>query len=89
MKKKEYRRPTVVIESFTLTAHIASCGVGANSNPLGTPKMTQEEGCGWQLPNRRVIFTNELAGCKLKVEEGQYEGYCYNVPTAALKVFSS
>lgn len=89
MMKKEYRRPTIVIEQFTLAAHIASCGVGANSSPLGTPTMKSQGECGFKLPNNRVVFTDSANDCTFKIKGDQFRGYCYNVPTASMSLFSS
>lgn len=87
--KKKYMRPTVLIEQFTLAAHIANCGAGGNhDNALGTPTHGSINNCGWKVPTGLVIFTQKGA-CQELVGEGEYGDYCYNNPNPSYKVFSS
>ncbi|MEI3339217.1 MAG: hypothetical protein V8R80_04075 [Eubacterium sp.] len=89
--KKEYKRPTIEIEEFTLAAHIASCGVGANSgNSFGKPLMS-ETGCGgaWVDAFGDTIFGKGNHACETQYGDGIFQGLCYNTPHPSLKIFCS
>lgn len=88
--KKEYKRPTIEIEEFRLSSHIAgSCGLGANSgNSFGKPNF-QQGSCGWLDRRGKVIFTNDVSGCEVKYGEGVYNRYCYHGPVDEMRCFNS
>lgn len=88
--KKEYKRPTIEMEQFTLAAHIASCGLGANSgNSFGKP-LHQNSDCAWQDAFGNHIFADKVdSQCEDKYGDGEYEGICYNTPSLSNRIFAS
>lgn len=82
--KKEYVKPIVVFEDFTLNTNIAgSCEVKTNLHARGS--------CGW-IPNDRwtsgPIFTDASTGCAV-TPSGTYDTLCYHVPNEANNLFNS
>ncbi|MBQ2921455.1 MAG: hypothetical protein IJE58_09780 [Oscillospiraceae bacterium] len=80
--KREYTRPDIVYEDFTLSTAIAgSCGVST-----GLPSANQ---CGMDF-GMDVVFTDVVSGCTKKVDDsGAFNGLCYHVFTDANRLFSS
>lgn len=80
--KKEYTKPDILFESFSLNTSIANnCERQTN-----TPSRMQ---CAAFLPDVPVpVFTTEITGCFIKTA-GVYNGICYDVPTADNNLFNS
>lgn len=80
--KREYTRPDIVFEDFTLSTAIAgTCGVDT-----GLPSANQ---CGMDFGSY-VVFTEDVTGCTKKVSDsGEYNGLCYHVFADANRLFSS
>lgn len=82
--KKVYTKPEIMFESFSLSSSIASCGFEA------THDASIGGGCkGYQLRSGEVVFMAEYNGCITVEEDGDYNGYCYHVPTVSLNLFGS
>ena len=84
--KREYTRPDILFEDFTLSTAIAgSCGVAT-----GLPSANQ---CGLDFGPGGEIFTEQVMGCVKKISEeqdsGGYNGMCYHVFTDSSRLFSS
>ena len=81
--KREYRKPMVVFENFTLCTSIAgSCQVKTNTPSQGTCPYVVTQGL--RVYN---IFTSEMVGICTTTEaadgtaDGAYNGICYHVFT--------
>lgn len=83
--KKVYTKPEIMFEDFTLSTSIASCGFEAtHDTSLG------KWGCkGYQLRSGDIVFMAEYNGCVTVEADGDYNGYCYHVPTISLNLFGS
>ena len=82
--KKEYTKPQIMFEDFTLSTNIAAGCEHQNVLPTnGT------QGCGMAYGNL-VIFVDTNA-CDLSVgrDDGEYGGICYHVPADQGNVFTS
>lgn len=87
--KREYRKPIVVFEDFTLSAHIAADCEVTNSNPSsGSCAYTVEI-----YPGRLVnIFTSSVTGvnaCTTIEDSGMYNTVCYHIPSEDYNLFGS
>ena len=83
--KKEYVKPIVVFEDFTLNTNIAgSCEAKTNLQARG--------GCGW-IPDDRwtlgAIFTDASTGCEVTPSKAGYDTLCYHVPDESYNLFNS
>lgn len=80
--KREYIRPDIVFEDFTLSTAIAgTCGVAT-----GLPSQNQ---CGLEY-GPYELFTDAVGGCTKKIDDsGAFNGMCYHVFTDANRLFSS
>ena len=84
--KKSYVKPQVFFESFQLSANIAG-DCGAN----GIVKTFAKNACGVVFGNS-AVFVSTVAGCTIHIdtpEEEKEYNYCYHVPNANDKLFSS
>lgn len=80
--KKQYSKPEIMFESFTLSVNIAGdCDVI-------TTTMAQNV-CGYldpRDPTRTMVFNSSISGCK-RVEES--DSVCYHNPTETSNLFNS
>lgn len=83
--KREYKKPVVVFENFSLSTNVASCGFEATFDAsLG------KWGCkAYMLRSGEVIFMEAFSGCTTVEASGNYNGYCYHVPLVSLNLFGS
>lgn len=84
--KQKYTKPVLVIESFTLSQSIAhNCGKNLDFTQATTKTV---ETCGWNtgFPNE-IVFMVPNNGCN--VEDEDFDGVCYNNPSAGINVFNS
>lgn len=87
--KKQYSKPGIIIEDFTLSQHIASCGVPHESQ-LGSPKHWSKTSCAWQDMYGRDLFIESMTVCTKPVaEDGEVNGICYNNPSGLVTIFGS
>ena len=81
--KKNYSKPEIVFEDFSLCTNIAAgCEV-----KLDTPTANS---CGYQPEGLTyTIFLEGMNGCDRKYPDGGYKGVCYHVPTEDNNLFAS
>lgn len=90
--KKEYIKPGIIIEDFTISQSIsAGCGAHPGGNSTGKPNHWNKTTCGWQVGNGIVLWLDELANpCTEGNEENEIvSGICYNNPEGGNSIFSS
>lgn len=81
--KKTYSQPDILFEGFSLCSSIAAgCG-----KKIGT---MYNGNCGVPYGDK-TVFTVEVNGCAIKVEDGSpmFNGLCYHVPIDANSLFNS
>ena len=80
--KKEYCKPDVFFEDFTLNTNIAAA---CEERPFN-----HTDHCG-VLWGHSIIFTSSMTGCSSEVIDGtpQYNGLCYHNPSESYNVFMS
>ncbi len=84
--KKVYTKPEIMFEDFSLSTMIASCGNEATHDAsLG------KWGCKGYYDDQFgvVLFTSDFNGCKYVEADGDFNGYCYDVPQISLNLFGS
>lgn len=84
--KKEYSKPGIIIDDFTITQNIASCGyVGGNKYTHSNP-----EKCTWDIGGGVTLFAKGNELCIEGIIPGQkYGEYCYNNPEGKVAIFGS
>lgn len=90
--KRIYKKPTVYIEQYSLSAHIAGdCGAGANSGGMfGTPAFGSPYTCAWKYEGTVMAYCNqEACGENTCDRVEDFMGYCYNSGADDVRVFSS
>lgn len=82
--KKQYEKPKILFESFSLSTSIAVCGVNNNNNP-------SRGICAYQPPRQdKFIFTLAVVGCTSTEQDDDYNNkVCYHVPTEYTQLFNS
>lgn len=81
--KKNYSKPDILFESFSLCSSIAA----GCARPIRTAVQMQ---CALMAGNR-AIFTDQVFACTFKAKDGsaQFDGLCYHVPTDYTNLFNS
>ena len=81
--KKNYSKPDIVFDNFSLCSSIA---VGC-ARPTNTPS----QGACPLVIGGRPLFIDGVAACRFKTEDGNplYDGLCYHVPTDSTNLFNS
>ena len=81
--KKQYQKPQIVFEDFTLSTDIAGDCTTVNSLP-------EQNTCGMEM-GPVTVFIQSAAGCMVKVADGDgtYNRVCYHVPTDSKRLFNS
>lgn len=81
--KKEYEKPVVVFESFSMSTNIAAgCDSIVNTLNRGTCTVNGTGGIN--------IFVDGVTDCNVPVPDGSTnDGLCYHVPTGAYNLFNS
>ncbi len=85
--KKEYSKPIVVFESFSMSTNIA----GDCEHKTNLPSPGTSFGCGYPIRGG-VVFMSETSGCTYTeggAENGSYNGICYQVPNENSNLFNS
>ena len=87
--KREYSKPQIMFEDFTLSTNIAaSCDRIVNNPTQGA--------CG--IPGSAPgmdVFSAGIQGCTISegivdgVADGMYDGFCYHVPNDNSQLFNS
>lgn len=81
--KREYSRPDIIFEDFSLSAAIAA-GCGEKTN---TPS---QYSCGLDFGPGGMVFTQDVSGCTIQVgDNGEYNGLCYHVFCDESRLFNS
>lgn len=84
MMKREYSKPDVFFDNFSLCTSIAgNCEVKTDLKSQGE--------CYVQFGALKV-FTDRVVGCSkygIVIENGQFNGLCYHVPTENANLFMS
>lgn len=81
--KKEYEKPVVVFESFSMSTNIAAgCDRIVNTLSRGT--------CALPMGTGGIsVFVDNVAACLYQASDGMYDNLCYHVPTEAYNLFNS
>jgi hypothetical protein len=80
--RKEYSKPNIMFESFSLSTNIA----GDCSVKTGSPS---DNVCGHDIYPFKDVFISSETGCQVTFENGQYGGICYHVPDGTNNLFNS
>ncbi|WP_415990422.1 hypothetical protein [Intestinibacter bartlettii] len=84
--KKQYSKPGIIIDDFSITQNIASCGYagGSQYNHSNPEKCTWKEGDA-------IIFSSNFIDCIVGLEPGTgLDGIiCYNNPDGVHVAFGS
>ncbi len=85
--KKQYTKPQIMFESFTLCTNIAAgCAKGADGH-------ADFHSCGFFFEGVGEIFTADWLGCRINEVvtgvNGDYNGICYDVPIENQNLFNS
>lgn len=79
--KKEYVKPIVVFEDFSMSKNIAA------GCELDTPLPSSVDGCGYPTRGGNVFL--EGTQCDVYPQDGMYNGFCYHVPYENNNLFNS
>lgn len=84
--KKEYSKPRIIIDDFSITQNIASCGyAGGNKYSHSSP-----EKCTWDIGGGVTVFAKGTGLCMKEISPGEKFGeICYNNPSGITTVFGS
>ena len=82
--KKNYIKPSIIFESFSISTNIAAGCEGIVGNPT-------EGVCGIKLgPDTIFICGAEGSMCDMpSIEEGTHNTFCYHAPTEDHNLFNS
>lgn len=84
--KREYRKPEIMFEDFTLSTNIA----GDCEKKTNTPSKMQ---CAYTVTDEfgdvSNLFLSGIAACDTPQASGQYDGFCYDIPIEAYTLFNS
>ncbi|MBE5956523.1 MAG: hypothetical protein E7253_08725 [Lachnospiraceae bacterium] len=86
--KKEYTKPVIILENFSMTQSIAhNCGEALDFD-LATLKYKST--CGWDDGSGNIIFTSSNSGCAFPDDTDSPEDLvCYNNPSGGYNIFNS
>lgn len=84
--KKEYRKPEIMFEDFSLDTNIAgTCEIITATMGQGA--------CGYYVDALgTTVFTSTVGGCAYSEQtdtDGNYNGICYHVPIESQNLFGS
>lgn len=83
--KREYSKPMIAFESFSLSTNIAGdCEVKV--------KTFAKNQCGYIVNaglRSTIVFTSAVAGCHTVEADGDHDGICYHVPSENYNLFNS
>lgn len=84
--KKNYIKPQIMFEDFTLSTNIAGDCETKTNNPSNNT-------CGMTASGLGTVFLDTMSGCSWKVVatdgDGEFNGICYHVPTGDNNLFNS
>jgi len=82
--RKQYVKPQIIFEDFSLSENIAAgCEIRINNSAQGTCGYAYEGGYG------ATIFINETTGCSVQIPDSENNGFCYHVPIENNSLFNS
>ena len=89
---KKYIKPMIAFEDFSLSTNIAAGCVNKANNQANF------HSCGIEVlivnqfgPQYVQLFTNKWQGCVdyPTTDDGEFNGYCYHIPTESTALFNS
>lgn len=83
--KRAYVKPDIMFESFMLSTNIATGCEHEASHAQDACAYYAEYTDGIVIP----IFLNDVAACKFKKMDEEYNGICYHNPSSLNNVFTS
>lgn len=87
--KKEYSKPGIIIENFTIAQNIAyNCGA-AHKSPWGSPTHADRVNCGWSDGVDIVWATEPPCTHEGLTTDDDVKGVCYNNPSLGMNIFNS
>ena len=89
--KKQYSKPGIIIEDFTIAQNIASCNV-PHYDEWGGPNTGSKNSCGWIVDKdlNIVAWLSEATKCNdIYGENDDYNGLCYNNYSNGSEIFGS
>lgn len=88
--KQIYTKPTLILESFTLSQNIAQiCSGVYGDNSFGGANQSDPNDCVWDMGNFS-IFTSANTNCNIPLgEDEQIFGICLHNPDGGTAVFGS
>ena len=83
--KKQYTKPEIMFEDFSLTENIASgCEIIVPTPNSGKCGYAYEGG------NGATMFTTTVTGCEdIQVDDDEANGFCYHDPISSNNLFNS
>ena len=81
--KKQYSKPEIMFESFTLSVNIAGdCEIKIDNQSKDT--------CGYiHGTGAETLFINDSTGCSSHTADSEDNGFCYHVPIESNNLFNS
>lgn len=84
--KKVYNKPEIVFEDFSMSTNIAGdCEVKTWTPNSGT--------CAYKYMDEFLgevkLFLSTISDCTTVEADGEYNGFCYHVPTESKNLFNS
>ena len=84
--KKEYSKPGIIIDDFSITQNIASCGYAGGSQYTHS----SPEKCAWDIGGGVSVFAKGTGVCIEELSPGEkFQDICYNNPDGLKAVFGS
>ena len=90
--KRQYTRPTLRIERFSLSQTVASSCGDFTGSTLGKPSSGDKVSCGWDVGGYIVWVADSQSAhdCNVHMsEDARFEAVCYNNPNGGLTIFGS
>lgn len=80
---KNYEKPQIIFEDFSLSTNIAAnCDIIISNQSEGV--------CAYEdKRNDKFVFTTQITGCTTKEDDGDFNGICYHVPIDTKDLFNS
>ncbi len=80
--KKAYSKPEIMFEDFSLSVNVAAgCEEKIHNSAAGT--------CAYVGSGGIIVFTDTMTACVFTPSDGQWDGFCYHVPTEGNNLFNS
>lgn len=81
--KKQYEAPAIYFDDFSLSTSIAGdCDT--------IIKNLSKDSCAYMTRTGLAVFTSSLVDvCTTHEDDGEYNGFCYHVPTSYTNLFNS